>query len=241
MTRDYQRFMILSFPRSGTHMLRTSLDGHPQVVAHSEMFNPDWTEDAPFDENTPAPVILRNHVFCEYPMEIAAVGFTIHRADAGFGNWPRLWGLLEADRQLRVISLRRENLLRQHVSFRIMVEPEELALRPRVFAPETLRHQFERHERIWENFNRRFHDHPLLQVSYEQLCDNYENTVRRVQAFLDVPERCLSPGTIRDRPRDLCKAIANYDELADAFASTRWAEFFNEKSATDGESTLNGD
>jgi hypothetical protein len=37
----YRRFLILSSPRSGTHMLRTSFDGHPSIVAHTELFNPD--------------------------------------------------------------------------------------------------------------------------------------------------------------------------------------------------------
>jgi hypothetical protein len=235
MKHNYQRFMILSFPRCGTHMLRTSLNAHPNIVALSEMFNPDWTKDAPFDENSPAPVILRNHVFCDYPAEIAAVGFTIHRSDAGFGNWPHLWRRLEADEQLRVVSLQRENLLRRYVSFLIMVEPKTVPLQPRVFTPEALRHEFERREKELDDFNRRFEKHPLLQVTYEQLCETYEGTMQRVQAFLGLPERSLSPGTVPDRRRELREAIANFDELAAAFASTRWAWFFEGKPAGDGE------
>jgi hypothetical protein len=215
-------------------MLRTSLDAHPNVVALSEMFNPDWTADAPFDGNTPAPVILRDHVFCNYPAEIAAVGFTIHRSGAGFGNWPHLWRRLEADECLRVISLRRENLLRRYVSFRRMVEPGKVPFRPGAFAPEVLRREFEKRESEWGDFNRRFKDHPLLQITYEQMCASYGDTMRRVQAFLGVEPRPVSPGTVRDRRRELRELIANFDELAAAFASTRWAWFFDGRPVAGG-------
>jgi hypothetical protein len=210
-------------------MLRTSLDGHPAIAALAEMFNPDWTEDAPFDENTPAETILQEHIFRSYPADTGAVGFALHRSGARFGNWPRLWQRLEADESLYVISLRRENLLRRFLSFRIMVEPKTQPPQPKVFRPEQLRAEFERRERELAEFDRRFSRHPLLPVRYEELCGDYEAAVGRVQAFLGVSPQPLQPGTTRDRPRRLRDAIANYDELCRTFAATRWAAFFHDE------------
>jgi hypothetical protein len=51
--RAYRRFLILSSPRCGTYMLWTSFAHHPTVVAHTELFNPDWNPNEPFDETTP--------------------------------------------------------------------------------------------------------------------------------------------------------------------------------------------
>lgn len=229
MPPAYRRFMILSSPRSGTHMLRTSLDRHPGIVALTEVFNPDWTPDADFDEDTPAPVILNDHVFCEYPPEVGAVGFALHRSDARLGNWPHLWRRLEEDKQLWVISLRRENLLRRYLSFQIMVAPESEPRRPKVFSPGELQAEFERREAESAVFDRRFAGHPLLQVSYERLCTDYQPTVARVQAFLGVPARPLAPGTEWSGPRRLRDSIANFDELVKTFAATRWAWFFREE------------
>jgi hypothetical protein len=229
--RPYRRFMILSWPRCGTHMLRTSLGGHRDVVALAEMFNPDWTEDAPFDENTPAEKILNDHVFCDYPEGTRAVGFALHRSGARFGKWPGLWQRLEADESLHVISLRRNNLLRRALSFRIMVEPKTSPPEPKRMSPEQLRLEFERREQELTRFDQRFSEHPLLPVSYEELCTQYETTLGRIQAFLGVPTRPLQPGTTRERPRRLQDAIANFDELAEAFAATRWAWFFDEESS----------
>ena len=117
---SYRRFMILSSPRSGTHMLRTSLDAHENVVCMTEMFNPDYTLDKyEFTEDTPEREILDQFIFQDYDHEILAVGFCLHRLAAKFGNWPDLWSILEEDTDLYVISLSRENLLRRYWSFQI--------------------------------------------------------------------------------------------------------------------------
>jgi hypothetical protein len=57
-----------------------------------------------------------------YGPQVKAVGFALHRSGAAFGNWPDLWSLLEADTELHVISLRRCDLLRRFVSFRLLQE-----------------------------------------------------------------------------------------------------------------------
>jgi hypothetical protein len=210
-------------------MLRTSLDRHPEIVALTEVFNPDWLPDADFHEDTPPPAILNDHVFCEYPPEIGAVGFTLHRSDARVVNWPHLWRRLEGDEQLSVISLRRENLLRRYLSFQIMVDPASDPQQPMVFRPEVLLAEFQRREAEAAAFDRRFAGHPLLPVSYEQLCTDYQPTVARIQAFLGVPARRLAPGTQQTGPRRLCDWIANFDELVRIFAATRWAWFFRDE------------
>lgn len=226
MSEPYTRFMILSSPRSGTHMLRTALAAHPAVVSLAEMFNPDWTEGAPFDADTPAPTILSEHVFRQYPSCVRAVGFALHRSQARFGNWPDLWDLLEADEDLRVISLCRHDMLRRYLSWRIMREPKTEPPEPKVMTREELEREFLRCEQELHDFDRRFECHPLLQLSYEELCSDWERVIERVQTFLGVPVRRLRPGTRPNPMRRLSTAIAGFDDLAAEFASTRWAHLF---------------
>jgi hypothetical protein len=229
-TKAYRRFLILSTPRSGTHMLRTSLNMHPAVEAKTEMFNPDWTVGEPFDEHIPEQKILTDYIFRDYPAHIAAVGFILHRSGARFGNWPGLWRLLEDDTELHILSLRRYNLLQRYLSYHAMRDRN----RNRPFCAkhlsvDELRGEFEHQERELADFDRRFAAHPLMKLSYEQLCADYRATMRRVQTFIGAPVASIIPGTERNDQTPLREAIANFDELAAAFAETRWSWFFREE------------
>lgn len=219
-------------------MLRTSFHGHPEIVARTELFNPDWNHDEPFDDSMPAAAVLREHVFRDYPPQVRAVGFALQRSEARFGDWPDLWSLLEADTELHVISLRRHDLLRRYLSFCLMRErnrsdqSENFAFEPRAYRPEDLRAEFERAERELAAFDRRFAAHPLLRVAYEQLCDDYAGTLRRIQVFLGVRPRPVRPGTTANTSPPPDQLITNHDELACAFAATRWGWFFRREPGT---------
>ena len=225
----YQRFLILSSPRSGTHMLRTSLNMHPAVEAKTEVFNPDWTRQEAFDKGAPALSILNDHIFREYPAEVRAVGFILHRSGARFGDWPELWPLLEADTRLRVISVRRYNLLQRYLSYHAMRDRNQgRPLCARQIPADVLRDEFELREHELAEFDRRFADHPMIKLGYEELCRDYRAAMRRVQTFIGVRYAWITPGTERNRQVPLREAIANFDELAAAFANTRWSWFFQE-------------
>ncbi len=90
MSRSYKRFLILTSPRCGTHMLCSALAQHPGIVSHSEVFNPDYGVDAPIEETTPEETILNEFVFYDYPSSIDAVGFALHRSGARFGRWGKV-------------------------------------------------------------------------------------------------------------------------------------------------------
>ena len=229
----YRKFMILSSPRSGTHMLRTSVDQHPNAVCLTEMFNPDYTLKIPeytFTEDTPAEEILRDFIFNDRPAEIQAVGFCLHRVGARFGNWPTLWETLADMKDLAILSLRRGNLLRRYWSYQIM-KIQDLKNNPpppRDFDKEKLIVDFERQEAKIAEFDEKFAGHALLPVTYEELCDAYAPTMRGVQEFLELPLVELQPGTPKRATPGLREAVSNYEQLQADFAGTRWAGFFDE-------------
>lgn len=226
-----KRFFVLSSPRSGTHMLRTSLDNHPQVLCMTEMFNPDYTEGKyDFTPDTPASEILANHIFTQENMATPWVGFLLHRSGARFGNWPDLWSILEQDKELAVISLRRQNLLRRYFSVQLMKNQdlEGNPPTPMHFDKDTLIQDFQRQESQIAEFDKRFGDHPLITVTYEDLCDRYPETMNRIQAFLHLTPANLQPSTKKRATPALTAVIANYAQLKREFANTQWFSFFDD-------------
>lgn len=123
----YGRFVLVSFPRSGTHLLRSCLESHPAIACQAEPFNPD-DRRLPYPLSTPTREVLDGWVFHpRHPPEIEQVGFVLQayhpwslRTFPGARQnpaWADVWEILRAMDGLRVIHLERRNLLRRHLSF----------------------------------------------------------------------------------------------------------------------------
>lgn len=230
MMSSYRKFMVLSSPRCGTHMLRSSLNAHPNGVCLTEMFNPDYTVDRyAYTENTPEAVILQQFIFPAQEPPVQAVGFCLHRLGARFGNWPRLWEMLEADPALHVISLRRDNLLRRYFSFQLRtIQDLRNGSIPAISIDrDKLEADFRCQSEKIAEFDRRFAQHPLLIVTYEQLCQQHVQTMQEIQQFLGLPYHAVAPTTAQRATPPLEAGIKNYSELKAAFAATPWARYFD--------------
>ena len=81
-TRPYRPFVLISHLRSGTHMLRTALDSHPQIRCQAEPFNAN-SPNLPYPSDTSTQDILNGWVFPSQPEEIQAVGFVLHSYHPG--------------------------------------------------------------------------------------------------------------------------------------------------------------
>jgi hypothetical protein len=129
----YVRFIILSGARTGSHMLAQALNFSSSITCFREVFNTDLpmvqygvegydnSSQEDMELRAAEPVrFLHERIFCEYPREIRAVGFKFH-----YGHQWGSPGILEellADKDLRVLDLRRRNMLRMLVSLRLAQE-----------------------------------------------------------------------------------------------------------------------
>jgi DNA invertase Pin-like site-specific DNA recombinase len=124
------RFMILSGARTGSTVLAQALNSGPDIVCFRELFNLkrneiDYSVDGYDEENAEDlalrerdPVrFLQERIFCRHPDKVGAVGFKFHYVH--FWAYPDLWEALTEDTDLRVLHLRRRNLLRMLLSTKI--------------------------------------------------------------------------------------------------------------------------
>ncbi len=124
------RFIVLSGPRTGSHMVAQALNSHPQIVCFREVFNLrlDSIEYGVegYDAYDAKDIALRKaeplrfldeKIWCEKPSEVLAVGFKFHYRD----NWdaPGVLGRLTDDKDVRVVHLRRRNVVRALVSLKL--------------------------------------------------------------------------------------------------------------------------
>jgi LPS sulfotransferase NodH len=226
---DYVRFIILTRSRTGSNLLVSFLNGHPNIYSEGEIFARMNGQD---------PVARLDAAFGRQPKHVRAKGFKIfyyHPLDAPGSE---LWTRLESDFDLRVIHLTRRNILRTLVSRKIAgVQDTWTATRfdaPQVesrrvgFSVSELEAGF-RETRLWEeSADKRFATHPLLHISYEDLVGDPGAAYRRLLQFLDASARPPSTGLRRQNPEKLHALVENYDELKRAFAGTRWQDFFDD-------------
>ncbi len=128
--RDYTRFIILSGARTGSTVLAQALNSSTDIICFREVFNYtlnaiDYSVDG-YDNGSAEDLalrtrdhiaFLRERIFCQHPDRVRAVGFKFHYLH--FWGFPGLWQALAKDAQLRVLHLKRSNLLRTLVSLKI--------------------------------------------------------------------------------------------------------------------------
>lgn len=258
------RFVIVSYPRSGTHLLRTSLESHPAVVCQAEPFNSD-DRRLPYPLTTPTAEVLSRWVYRDdLPPGVEAVGFVLqayhpHALEAFPGirpnpEWADVWPRLAAMDGLRVLHLERRNLLARHLSHRmaratgtwhawnptavdevthLTGRPPEGQIgpphgeRPRLaIDPAQLALDFEEVARWRRHAETALAGHPLLRLTYEELCGDFAATAARVQTFLGLAERPLRPAVARLEERTPERAVQNYAELKRHFAGSPWESYF---------------
>ena len=139
--------------------------------------------------------------------------------------------LLEHD-DVRIIHLRRRNLLKVHVSALLMpmrrelqasapVEPIRIHVDPAraVASMRKAKARYELYEKIFER-------HPRIAVAYESLFNGQElqpETGRKICQFLGVEPRPMRSTLVKVNPESLRDIVTNYDELFAALAMTEFA------------------
>lgn len=250
---DYTRFIILGRSRVGSNLLRGLLNDHSQIMVMGELFQNKneigWAmEGFPGDGRTTAmflqqPVrFLERKMWRNYPQGITAVGFKIFYYHARDDAWAPVWPYLQADTALRVIHIKRRNVLKTHLSRQLALASDKW-VKTAVAGPKpangslnqpiTLNYEdcladFE-NTRTWEKeADAFFADHPIIDLFYEDFAQDLAGQMKRMQTFLGVDYEDVRPQTEKQRRRPLRQTIANFDELKAQFADSPWSPFFDE-------------
>jgi LPS sulfotransferase NodH len=244
---DYLRFILLGRSRTGSNFLRGLIASHPQAIVLGEILkNPaaiEWGTDAPAAPDEALEVyrrdperFLETYVFCGRPRHLRALGFKLFYYHARSDPWSRAWPYLQTMPGLRVIHIKRRNILRTHLS-RVRAEQtdrwvktsgEPEALPPVELEYAACRRDFEQ-TRAWEQeADAYFAGREMLEVVYEDLVAQPAAQAGRVQDFLGLTGRPLAPQTHQQSRQPLSAAIANYESLKRQFAGSPWQAFFDE-------------
>ena len=246
------RFVVLGWYRTGSNLLLSLLNSDPHVVAYSELFSPHglfWGNHtyAPRDprgalerdRTLDASTFLARAAFRPHPHRVRAVGFKLFYPQLVVHPVPGLAESLTTMPDLRVIHLRRRNLLRVLVSNRIAGRTGQMAATTAAEAAEALRHAGSLHltpdacERYFTRVEARsaacealFDPGAVLRLTYEDLVAQRSDEMARVRSFLGQPPATATTRLVKQATRPLAELVENLDELRRHFHGTRWESFF---------------
>jgi LPS sulfotransferase NodH len=250
-TSSYARFVVLGWYRTGSNLLLSLLNSDPTVVAYSEVFSPRglfWGNHtyAPRDPSaayealrtSDARSFLERAVFRRYPTRVRAVGFKLFYPQLVVKPVPGLAETLTRMDDLRIVHLRRCNLLRVLVSNRIAKRTGQMAATSETDAaaaleragtlrlePDDCAEYFRLLEERSAACESLFSESEVLSLTYEDLADRRDEQIQRVRRFLDLPPATAETPLVRQNQRPLRDIVENLDELREAFEGTPWAAF----------------
>lgn len=250
--------VILTTQRTGSTFLVTCLDSHPEVcclgelLAGSRLFRvPDLFYKSRY--GTKAYRFLRSGAW--YPTRMMRRYFDEARIGSmDLGMRPVMafkvmynqirppWALdfLRQRTGIRILHLRRNNLLKVYVSHMLLTQKRDDRWQPHVTAPvdavsmnissaaalDYMRRAvaaYEAHERIFSN-------HPRLPLSYETMIDGQSlraDVARDVCRFLGIADHPMQSSLVKVNPERLQDMVTNYDELANDIRKSEFAEMLD--------------
>lgn len=242
MTEATQRFVILSARRSGSNLLCTMIDSHPDALCHHELFNPHGTFTALDLRGMDTPlhdIAARERDPGAYLQQVWR--YTRNHACIGFKMTPEqhpdvLRSVLD-DPGIAKIVLRRNNPLRALVSERIAeitgrweayAGEAATSAHPRIhIESDELHRHAQRVDAFYDGLTetmQRSGQH-WLELRYESLFDTAEQ--QRLCAYLGLSPHALQARSVRQNPEPLEQLLDNAEALRLSLASTPLAHVFD--------------
>lgn len=244
------RFIVLGSGRTGSNLLVSMLNSHPQIQCLNELFNPSepdrilWgraeretgSEDLALRASNPVR-FLEERVFVDPTGRARLVGFKIFYYHARDPIGEQVWLHLRSDSELKVIHIKRRNRLRKHLSEQVAKMTRKWAITSdreahrniKVTLPvEQCVASFERTIGYENEAAEFFKNHAILDVYYEALSSNSEQIGARVLNFLGAKQLPMVSSTRRQIVQPLREIVENYDDLVAHFAGTPWERYLND-------------
>jgi LPS sulfotransferase NodH len=244
---NFTRFIILGRSRTGSNFLRGLINSSPAVLSLGEIFRDPQAIDFDHPEFQASPEVLDLYqrdpvqfleqvVYRKEPLSIATVGFKLFYYHARTAPFDALWDYWQRHEEIRIVHIKRRNILHTHLSREnaqksgqwVNTTGEKEDHGPVSLDYEDCLQDFVR-TRQWEReADGFFRDHPLLQVTYEELSSDPGSESVRIQKFLGLEPAPVQAHTYKQLRKPLSQAIRNYAELKERFAGSEWAEFFED-------------
>lgn len=147
-----------------------------------------------------------------------------------------LWQQINNDKEIRIIHLVRKNKLHAYVSLQLAIREENWINKKYysikdglIINKNDLESWFKKGEEFYQFYKDFFKHHNLLEIHYDDLSQNYSQTLKRVFLFLRLHSKgWYTPAITKQNTYKISEIIQNFKEIREYFKNTRWSNYFNE-------------
>lgn len=253
--------VIFSRGRTGSNLLISLLASHPKVFQHGEIFGEHLLQHEVFRNaiNKMGSVAYFEHCTRRLLAEqVVGLKFLYYQLEPEYAQrWnvpdlPSVLPVLERSKELRIVHLKRRNLLETLVSWKIAAQTHRYRQYNQDrssgagkahsnitvnLSYEECRHEFEQTEQWQRYYDAAFANHPFVEMYYEDLVADKHHEMARVLDLLSLEKYELRSPLRKQNTRPLEDIVENFAELRERFADTRHAGFFT---GTSGQSPRQG-
>ncbi|MGB3468872.1 MAG: sulfotransferase [Cyclobacteriaceae bacterium] len=202
-------FIILCQPRTGSTLLHTYLNSHPNIYSYGEILRRSSEKKQQIN--------LFSDVFGQHSPAVKSVGLKIFYAYRDHPEFCGYFREIADNKEIRIIHLTRDDLLSSFLSLKRAEKTQiwsttgeknreqHTNFQP---DPEDFKQYLLRNEEESNIVKQLFRNHDMLEVNYESLSSQPDLTLRKVQIFLEVPEKKLfsilkkQSGSTKDQPKN---------------------------------------
>lgn len=228
---NYRKYIIIGYPRTGSTLLATLMRSHPNIDVHEEVFR---------NLNNRTTNYIWDKVFCRKNYNVKYVGFKLFYRHPFDCDKKEVWDKIQNDSNIKIIHLKRKNILRTIVSKKITEntgiytqtqcdKPLLLEDKKLVITKKDCIKIFDYIKR-WQSYTEeKFKYHDILQVTYEDLNNNMDKTMIKIFNFLNIRPYSVKSELIKQNPESLLDLIYNYEELAIELKNTELSSFLDKR------------
>lgn len=224
--RDFTRFIILTRSRSGSNLLWSYLRRHPNIHIEGEILA--------HRKGRHVEVYL-DRFFGYQPRRIRASGFKIFYYHPMDDNSGEVWEALAGIKDLKVIHLKRDNLLEVQVSWKKAMLSDQWVAGTGGPAPARIRldprecEEAFRRTLAWQKqAGERFAGQEVMELTYEDFIRDPSGQLDAVQEFLQVAVRKLGTEMKKQQKKPVREVVSNYEEIRNHFKDSPWHRFFEQ-------------
>jgi LPS sulfotransferase NodH len=245
--------MILTSQRTGSTFLAEVLDAHPQVRCYGEILNGSAVRPPPLVREFKYAAKTWRYLVSGAWRPIATIERCYRNSDkpvVGFQamynrvDTPSVRRFLQERKDIRIIHLRRENLLKQYVS-KVLLTRKRGAHRDRPWSPHATRpvpvvtthispdkaiEEMRKIRELFREFEQFLSGHRKIELVYEEMISGQSLSAAAwaaVGELLEIEPAEASSDQIKFNPGNLRPMVENYDELAAALKGTEFERYLD--------------
>ena len=216
-----QKFIILSYSRTGSNLLVELLNNHPVIRCEGEILGK-------VKDNINYSSLLSNI----FNVKNKIKGFKLfYYHPVNIKNNKKLFETIQLDKSIKIIFLHRENLVRRYYS---LLKAQDTSIWKKKDKLNTLDNKKKinisinnllNSIKIIENYEKKyiplFKNHNHIIINYEDLEVDYQKTCNKIFKFLNICRFNVNPSLVKMNTGNLYELIENYDEINEYFKSNK--------------------